>query len=42
MFQNPGYMKENFYIVIETMHYGDTGISDNVSWMQSALVKRIE
>ena len=31
-FQNPGYMKENFYIVIETMHYGDTGITENVSW----------
>ncbi len=23
-------MKENFYIVIETMHYSDRGISDNV------------
>ena len=29
--QNPGYMKENFYIVIETMHYGDKGIMENVS-----------
>lgn len=29
--QNPGYMKENFYIVIETMHYADRGVSENVS-----------
>ena len=29
--QNPGYMKDNFYIVIETMHYADKGISENVS-----------
>lgn len=27
---NPGYMKENFYIVIETMHYGDKGIMENI------------
>lgn len=24
-------MKENFYIVIETMHYADKGIMENVS-----------
>ena len=24
-------MKENFYIIIETMHYGDNGVSENVS-----------
>lgn len=24
-------MKEGFYIVIETMHYGDQGLVDNVS-----------
>lgn len=27
---NPGYMKENFYIVIETMHYGDAGVTENI------------
>jgi len=27
---NPGYMKENFYIIIETMHYGDRGVSENI------------
>lgn len=31
IWQNPGYMKDNFYIVIETMHYADKGISENVS-----------
>jgi hypothetical protein len=29
--QNPGYMKENFVICIESMHIGDTGSQDNVS-----------
>jgi hypothetical protein len=28
---NPGYMKENFVICIESMHIGDTGSQDNVS-----------
>lgn len=31
VWQNPGYMKDNFYIVIETMHYADKGVSENVS-----------
>lgn len=29
--QNPGYMKENFYIIIESLHLGDTGEQENVS-----------
>lgn len=29
--QNPGYMKENFYIIIESYHIGDCGNQDNVS-----------
>lgn len=31
MFQNPGYMKEKFRVVIETMHVNDKGNSPNVS-----------
>lgn len=27
-------MKENFYIVIETMHYGDAGVTENVTFLQ--------
>ena len=27
---NPGYLKEKFYIIIETMHYGDNGVSENI------------
>lgn len=27
---NPGYMKDGFMIVIETMHYGDNGVSENI------------
>ena len=27
---NPGYMKNNFYIIIETFHLGDKGESENV------------
>jgi len=30
--QNPGYMKENFFIIIESYHIGDTGQQENVSW----------
>lgn len=29
--KNPGYMKENFIICIESMHIADTGSKDNVS-----------
>lgn len=30
-YQNPGYMKENFVICIESLHVPDTGKQDNVS-----------
>jgi hypothetical protein len=29
--QNPGYMKENFIIVIESLHLADAGMQHNVS-----------
>jgi hypothetical protein len=29
--QNPGYMKENFIIVIESLHLADRGMQQNVS-----------
>lgn len=29
--KNPGYMKENFVICIETLHAGDVGDQQNVS-----------
>jgi hypothetical protein len=29
--QNPGYMKENFIICIESLHLGDVGDKSNVS-----------
>lgn len=29
--QNPGYMKENFFIMIESLHLADTGMQQNVS-----------
>lgn len=29
--QNPGYMKENFFIIIESLHIADTGMQQNVS-----------
>jgi hypothetical protein len=32
IFQNPGYMKENFKLVIETLHVPDKGNQDNVSF----------
>ncbi len=31
MLQNPDYMKDNFYIKIETMHLPDRGQNQNVS-----------
>lgn len=30
-FQNPGYMKDNFVIMIESFHIGDVGNQHNVS-----------
>ena len=30
-FQNPEYMKNDFFIKIETMHLGDNGTTENVS-----------
>lgn len=30
-FQNPGYMKEKFKLVIETLHAPDLGLQENVS-----------
>jgi len=29
--QNPGYMKENFIIIIESLHLADAGMQHNVS-----------
>lgn len=34
--QNPGYMKENFIIVIESLHLADTGMQQNVSHVVSS------
>lgn len=31
--QNPGYMKDNFVICIESLHVGDTGLQSNVSFI---------
>ncbi|XP_060557002.1 phosphatidylinositol transfer protein alpha isoform-like [Ruditapes philippinarum] len=31
---NPGYMKEGFYIMIETMHYGDRGTTGNIHGLE--------
>lgn len=36
---NPGYMKDNFYIVIETMHYADNGVSENIHELPSDKLK---
>jgi len=36
---NPGYMKDNFYIMIETMHYGDNGVTDNIHELPSDKLK---
>lgn len=35
VFQNPGYMKDNFVIMIESFHIGDVGDQHNVSITQS-------
>lgn len=32
--QNPGYMKENFVICIESLHVGDIGLQSNVSYLK--------
>lgn len=37
--KNPGYMKENFVICIESMHIADTGKQDNVSSKKVAVLK---
>jgi len=39
VFTNPGYMKENFYIVIETYHIGDRGHQENVHELDAAKLK---
>lgn len=31
--KNPGYMKENFVICIESLHVGDGGNQENVRWL---------
>jgi len=36
---NPGYMKENFYITIETYHLGDRGDSENVHELDKKALK---
>jgi len=36
---NPGYMKDNFYIVIETYHIGDRGHQDNVHELDDKKLK---
>merc|ERR1711978_568296 len=36
---NPGYMKENFYITIETYHIGDRGEQDNVHELDNKRLK---
>lgn len=37
---NPGYMQENFYIYIETMHYPDRGEMENIHELDGDKVKR--
>lgn len=32
--QNPGYMKENFMICIESLHIADTGEQENVRYVE--------
>ncbi|XP_968982.1 phosphatidylinositol transfer protein alpha isoform isoform X2 [Tribolium castaneum] len=39
---NPGYMKENFVICIESMHIGDTGNQDNVHELPPDKLKQRE
>lgn len=36
---NPGYMKDNFYIVVETYHIADRGDSDNVHELDAKKLK---
>jgi len=36
---NPGYMKDNFYITIETYHIGDRGTSENVHELDKKTLK---
>jgi len=36
---NPGYMKDNFYIVIETYHIGDRGDQENVHELEKKKLK---
>lgn len=33
--QNPGYMKDNFVICIESLHVGDRGEQNNVSYINT-------
>ena len=33
LFQNPGYMKENFYITVETLHAPGNADIENVSFL---------
>jgi len=37
---NPGYMKDNFYIVVETYHLPDRGNQDNVHELQDKKLKK--
>eukprot|EP00088_Acartia_fossae_P001357 TRINITY_DN10521_c0_g1_i1.p1 TRINITY_DN10521_c0_g1~~TRINITY_DN10521_c0_g1_i1.p1 ORF type:complete len:272 (-),score=31.76 TRINITY_DN10521_c0_g1_i1:174-989(-) len=37
---NPGYMKENFYIVIETYHLPDAGLQENVHELDAKKLKQ--
>jgi len=37
---NPGYMKDNFYIIIETYHLGDTGDQENVHELDDKKLKQ--
>ncbi|XP_044763638.1 phosphatidylinositol transfer protein alpha isoform isoform X1 [Coccinella septempunctata] len=39
---NPGYMKDNFVICIETMHVGDNGNSENVHQLSNDKLKQRE
>lgn len=39
---NPGYMKDNFYIKVETYHVADTGASDNVHELPDDKLKQRE
>ncbi|XP_065333663.1 phosphatidylinositol transfer protein alpha isoform isoform X2 [Cloeon dipterum] len=39
---NPGYMKENFYIIIESLHLGDTGEQENVHQLPEDRLKQRE